>query len=47
VATPLHNPFWQYSMNKIACEEVLDPAFDRLVDEILAGHERARPAPRA
>lgn len=22
-STPLHNPFWQYSRNKIACEEIL------------------------
>lgn len=26
-ATPLHNPFWQYSRDKIACEEVLVRAY--------------------
>jgi nucleoside-diphosphate-sugar epimerase len=26
-ATPLHNPFWQYSRDKIACEEVLVGAY--------------------
>lgn len=25
--TPLHNPYWQYSRNKIACEEVLMRAY--------------------
>jgi nucleoside-diphosphate-sugar epimerase len=26
-ATPLHNPYWQYSRNKIACEELLTRAY--------------------
>lgn len=26
-ATPLHNPYWQYSRNKIACEELLLRAY--------------------
>lgn len=26
-STPLHNPFWQYSRDKIACEELLMQAF--------------------
>jgi nucleoside-diphosphate-sugar epimerase len=26
-STPLHNPFWQYSRDKIACEEVLMAAY--------------------
>ncbi|MEO5920718.1 MAG: NAD-dependent epimerase/dehydratase family protein, partial [Pseudolysinimonas sp.] len=26
-ATPLHNPFWQYSRDKIACEDVLVRAY--------------------
>lgn len=26
-STPLHNPFWEYSRNKIACEELLIRAF--------------------
>lgn len=28
-STPLHNPYWQYSRDKIACEEVLREAYDR------------------
>jgi len=27
--TPLHNPFWEYSRNKAACERVLRDAYDR------------------
>lgn len=26
-STPLHNPFWQYSRDKIACEELLNKAY--------------------
>jgi nucleoside-diphosphate-sugar epimerase len=26
-STPLHNPFWQYSRDKIACEDVLNAAY--------------------
>ena len=26
-STPLHNPFWEYSRNKIACEELLTEAY--------------------
>ena len=26
-STPLHNPFWQYSRDKIACEELLTAAY--------------------
>ena len=26
-STPLHNPYWQYARNKIACERRLDQAF--------------------
>jgi nucleoside-diphosphate-sugar epimerase len=26
-STPLHNPYWQYSRNKIACEEKLNKAY--------------------
>jgi nucleoside-diphosphate-sugar epimerase len=26
-STPLHNPYWQYSRDKIACEELLNRAF--------------------
>ncbi|MDP9148700.1 MAG: SDR family oxidoreductase [Myxococcota bacterium] len=28
-STPLHNPYWQYSRDKIACEEVLRQAYRR------------------
>jgi nucleoside-diphosphate-sugar epimerase len=28
-STPLHNPFWEYSRNKIACEELLVEAYRR------------------
>ncbi|MDP9034364.1 MAG: SDR family oxidoreductase [Myxococcota bacterium] len=28
-STPLHNPYWQYSRDKIACEEVLREAYRR------------------
>lgn len=27
--TPLHNPYWEYSRNKAACERVLRDAYDR------------------
>ena len=26
-STPLRNPFWEYSRNKIACEDVLVAAY--------------------
>lgn len=26
-STPLHNPYWEYSRNKIACEEILNNAY--------------------
>ena len=29
-STPLHNPFWEYSRNKIACEELLMQAYRSL-----------------
>ncbi len=29
-STPLHNPFWQYSRDKIACEELLTAAYREL-----------------
>ncbi len=46
---PLHNPFWQYSRNKIACEERLMKAYR---EERLPHHHRApvphlRPHPDA
>ena len=27
--TPLHNPYWEYSRNKAACEQLLREAYDR------------------
>ena len=48
-STPLRNPFWQYSRDKIACEDLLTAAYR---ERGLPGHDRAavahlRPRPRS
>src|SRR6185369_5400062 len=40
-STPLHNPFWQYSRDKIACEETLLKAFPDTVVRPSHTYDRA------